>query len=401
MSKDNKNYEIEVNVYNMEFWKNGFTHDNIEFIPYEDYKERYEKIKNEKIHYPTGKAKISLSADTCNEAIKNADIILSDYGRLLTFAQDRDVFFHYYTCYKVEKGDRHKKAGLRSVVVGVDNPYGMSIIHPAGIEEFIKIAIPLVRDEAYVERTGIVRAINWFIVANQRHIKIVPTVYPIFWIALEMLANVHAKANGKEFIIFEESEFKIVENKFEALIENDLVLFSIDGELEEGLNKGIVPEGLKKKMVETEGISFSKNITITKEKEGKWVIIDEEKKNTYIVRKENGKLNIYLKLNSKERKTLKRNVRGINRRPIEHKVGSLLKEYGLEQYNPEIKKLKDFRDDVIHGNPLSYDFNEKIDNERKLKRILEKLMLSMLHFYDNDNMFVRSAIRQNRLLAVQ
>ena len=401
MSKDNKNYEIEVNVYNMEFWKNGFTHDNIEFIPYEDYKERYEKIKNEKIHYPTGKAKISLSADTCNEAIKNADIILSDYGRLLTFAQDRDVFFHYYTCYKVEKGDRHKKAGLRSVVVGVDNPYGMSIIHPAGIEEFIKIAIPLVRDEAYVERTGIVRAINWFIVANQRHIKIVPTVYPIFWIALEMLANVHAKANGKEFIIFEESEFKIVENKFEALIENDLVLFSIDGELEEGLNKGIVPEGLKKKMVETEGISFSKNITITKENEGKWVIIDEEKKNTYIVRKENGKLNIYLKLNSKERKTLKRNVRGINRRPIEHKVGSLLKEYGLEQYNPEIKKLKDFRDGVIHGNPLSYDFNEKIDNERKLKRILEKLMLSMLHFYDNGNMFVRSAIRQNRLLAVQ
>ena len=400
MSKDNKNYEIEVNVYNMEFWKKGFTHDNIEFIPYEDYKERYEKIKNEKIHYPTGKAKISLSADTCNEAIKNADIILSDYGRVLSFAQDHDVFFYYYICYEVKNGNRHEKTGLRLAVVGVNKPYGMSIVHPLGIEEFIKIAIPLIRDKEYVENTGIVSAINWFNVANQRHLEIVPTTYPIFWIALEMLANVHAKANGKEFIISEEPEFKIVENKFEDLIENDLVLFSIDGELEEELNKGIVPEELKN-MFETEGISFSENITITKEKDGKWVIIDEEKKNTYIVRKENGKLNIYLKLNSKERKTLKRNVRGINRRPIEHKVGSLLKEYGLEQYNPEIKKLKDFRDDVIHGNLLSYDFNEKIDNERKLKRILEKLMLSMLHFYDNDNMFVRSAIRQNRLLAVQ
>ncbi|HJH26626.1 MAG TPA: hypothetical protein C5S37_07585 [Methanophagales archaeon] len=400
MAEDNKNYEIEVNVYNMEFWKNGFTHDNIEFIPYVDYRERYEKIKNEKIHYPTGKAKISLSADTCNEAIEKAEIVLSDYGRLLTFAQDRDVFFHYYICYKVENGDRHKKAGLRSVVVGVDNPYGMSIIHPAGIEEFIKIAIPLVRDEAYVEKTAIVSAINWFIVANQRHIKIIPTMFPIFWIPLEMLANAYAKANEKEFIISDDDEFKIVENKFKALIENDLVLFSIDGELEEELNRGIVPEGLKKKMFETEGISFSENITITKENEGKWVIIDREKKSTYIVRKEKGKLNIYLNLNHKKRKTLERNVRGINRRPIGNKIESLLTDYGLEKYNSEIKELKKFRDDIIHGNDLSsYDVSKKIDNERKLKRLLEKLILSMLRFYDNE--FVRSSIRKDRLLAVQ
>jgi hypothetical protein len=208
MAEDNKNYEVEVNIYNMEFWGNGFTHDNIEFIPYGDYKERYEKIKNEEIHYPTGKAKISLSADTCNKAIEKAEIILSDYGGLLTFAQNRDVFFHYYICYEVENENRHEKAGLRSVVVGVDKPYGMSIIHPLGIEEFIKIAIPLVRDKEYVENTGIVKAINWFNVANQRHIKIVPTNFPIFWIALEMLANV---------------EFKIVENKFKDLIENGLV----------------------------------------------------------------------------------------------------------------------------------------------------------------------------------
>ena len=80
--EDDKDYEVEVNIYNMEFWKNGFTYDNIEFIPYGDYKERYKKIKNEKIHYPTGKAKISLSADTYNKAIEKAEIILSDYGEL-------------------------------------------------------------------------------------------------------------------------------------------------------------------------------------------------------------------------------------------------------------------------------------------------------------------------------
>lgn len=289
---------------------------------------------------------------------------------------------------------------MQSTVVGIDKPYGTFIIHPAGIDEFIKTALPLIRNEEYVEKTGVVRAINWFIVANLRHIKIVPTMFPIFWISLEMLANVHVKANEEEFIISED-EFKVVENEFKDLIENDLVLFSINGELKDELNKIIVPEELKN-MFESEGLSFSKNIAITKENEDKWVIIDKENKNTYIARKENGKLNIYLKLNHNKRKTLKRNVRGINRRPIGNKIESLLTNYGLEKYNSEIKELKKFRDDIIHGNDLSsYNFNEKIDNERKLKRILEKLILSMLHFYDTDNMFVRSAIRQDRLLALQ
>jgi hypothetical protein len=294
MAEDNRNYEIEVDIYNMEFGRNGFTHDNIEFIPYADYKERYEKIKDEKIFCPTGKAKISLLAENCNEAIDKAKISLSDYGRLLTFAQDHDVFFHHFKCYEVNNGNRDKKSGLRSAVVGVEKPYAMSKIHPEGIGEFIKTAIPLIRDKGYVEETGIDRAISWFIVANQRHLKIVPTAYPIFWIVLEMLANVHAKAAEKEFITSDDA-FTIIKNKFKSLIEKDLVLFSIVCELEEVLNKGNVPKELKKKMDETEGISFSTNIT-TKKNKDEWEIIDEEKKTTYIVRKENETLNIYLKL---------------------------------------------------------------------------------------------------------
>ena len=398
MAGDNKNYEIEVEIYNMEFWKNGFTYDNIEFIPYEDYTERYEKIKNEKIHYPTGKAKISLSAYACNEAINKAMSIYSKYERLLTFAQGHYVFSRYYECYEVENGNRHKNGGLLSSVVGVNTPPGVSIIRPAGIGEFIKTAIPLINNEEYVEKTGIDSAITWFIVGNPWHIETVSLMFPIKWMVLEMLANAHAKSKGKEFIISDDDKSKIVENKFEALIENDLVLFSINDGLEEELNKSIVPEGLKK-MFEAEGISFSESITITKENEGKWVIIDREKKSTYIVRNETGKLNIYLKLKRKKRDTLKRNVRGINRRPIENKIVSLLKEYGLKQYNSEIKELKNFRDSVIHGNVLSsYNFNELINFEIKIIRILEKLILSMLRFYDNE--FVRPAIRKDSLLAV-
>jgi hypothetical protein len=358
MAEDNRNYEIEVDIYNMEFGRNGFTHDNIEFIPYADYKERYEKIKDEKIFCPTGKAKISLLAENCNEAIDKAKISLSDYGRLLTFAQDHDVFFHHFKCYEVNNGNRDKKSGLRSAVVGVEKPYAMSKIHPEGIGEFIKTAIPLIRDKGYVEETGIDRAISWFIVANQRHLKIVPTAYPIFWIVLEMLANVHAKAAEKEFITSDDA-FTIIKNK---------------------------------------GISFSTNIT-TKKNKDEWEIIDEEKKTTYIVRKENETLNIYLKLNKKIRKKLKANLGCIKRMPIEHKIGTLLKQYGLEQYNLEITEFKKFRDDIIHSNDLSsYAFKEQIENEKKLKRLLEKLMLLMLHFYDNR--FVLSSKRLDDLLAI-
>lgn len=67
--------------------------------------------------------------------------------------------------------------------------------------------------------------------------------------------------------------------------EINVYLLSIDRELEEDLSKGIIPERLRN-IFENEGISFSENIAITKENEDKWEIIDKEKKNTYIVAKE-------------------------------------------------------------------------------------------------------------------
>lgn len=74
--------------------------------------------------------------------------------------------------------------------------------------------------------------------------------------------------------------------------EINVYLLSIDRELEEDLNKGNLPERLKN-LFENEGISFSENITITKENEDKWVITDEEKKNIYIAKKEDERLNVY------------------------------------------------------------------------------------------------------------
>ena len=59
-------------------------------------------------------------------------------------------------------------------------------------------------------------------------------------------------------------------------------LFRLNAGLEDDLNKSVISEGLKNSF-KTAGFSLSDNATVTKEKENKWVITDEEK---FIVRKE-------------------------------------------------------------------------------------------------------------------
>ncbi len=77
----------------------------------------------------------------------------------------------------------------------------------------------------------------------------------------------------------------------------DECLFSIDviEEVEDILNEDVIPEKLNN-LFKMEGISLSeKRAIIKKVKEGEWEVTDKEK--FYIVKKEDGKLNIYKKYN--------------------------------------------------------------------------------------------------------
>ena len=72
------------------------------------------------------------------------------------------------------------------------------------------------------------------------------------------------------------------------------LLFRInDTELEKELDIGIIPEMLKNEL-NAKGFLLPEKLSVIKEKDDEWKIADEENKKTYyIVRKENGKLNIY------------------------------------------------------------------------------------------------------------
>jgi hypothetical protein len=74
-------------------------------------------------------------------------------------------------------------------------------------------------------------------------------------------------------------------------------LFNMDEGLEEDLIERKFPNTLKNKLFETKGISLSDNILPippTKENENKWEIIDKENKNSFFIRKSDGKLHVYM-----------------------------------------------------------------------------------------------------------
>jgi hypothetical protein len=77
--------------------------------------------------------------------------------------------------------------------------------------------------------------------------------------------------------------------KHSQIIKLGLYLFSIAAEFEDNLNNGNISGELKDKF-KNESFSISENAIVTREDDDKWVITDESK---FIVRKGNGKLNIY------------------------------------------------------------------------------------------------------------
>lgn len=81
----------------------------------------------------------------------------------------------------------------------------------------------------------------------------------------------------------------------EIVISLQGLLFSVGVEVQSDLNKGIISEGLRQKF-ENNGVPFSDDASVlVEETNARWLITDRDK--TYIVKRQEGKLNIYLHMN--------------------------------------------------------------------------------------------------------
>ncbi|MBE9593680.1 MAG: hypothetical protein IMF19_09390 [Proteobacteria bacterium] len=131
-------------------------------------------------------------------------------------------------------------------------------------------------------------------------------------------------------------ELEKICDKDKRLKSGGLCLFGIeDGNLEEELNKDLIPEMLKK-MFQTNGIPLSETATIKKEDDGKWLITDKENKNTYLIRKDEGKLNIY----EDRIKQLFEDIDAC----LTHKPGKLDANHNRSEYRRHLRYLKKYLD---------------------------------------------------------
>jgi len=318
--------EIEVRVFSMKFWGKGFTIDNVSFIPLENHHDIERRIQQERQHYQTGIAKVTFPIQLgCSKAVKMARERLSDYSMLLSFAHGHHVCFHEYSCYEV-KNEVRKFRGRTIHAKWLGKPVGGPNMLSPGFEAFLRNSIPLVYDKQFVEKTGIVRVIQWYNEAMS--LDVLEVKFPALWIGLETLASAHTRSQKREPLLSDD-EMKILREKFHDLVKFDL------------------------------------------------------------------------KIEPPERRDrLYRNVEGLKREPIKEKIFYILQQYGFEQYKSEIQISYDLRNALVHG--MSLDsivkrFKNPFEIGRKLERILEKLILSILNFYENN--FVHSAIQREDLLA--
>lgn len=98
---------------------------------------------------------------------------------------------------------------------------------------------------------------------------------------------------------------------------------------------------------------------------------------------------------SRSRSAVYSNLKCIQRRRVVDKINLILEDYGLGQYKEEIPELNKLRNEILHGR-VPHN-NQLVPAFRKLSRINEKLILSILDVYDKQ--YIHHAIREDDLLA--
>lgn len=193
---------VEANVYNLDFWYlREIKRENVIIRARPDFSDIRKKFCQSREHFPTGIVAVKVPENIEPEkAIEYAVQELWDYEILLSFAQDRHVFFHGFECFEVE-GDSKKLLEKTWHSIRTGKPRGVGIIWQKGLEEFLKTGVPLLRDPDYNRKTRIKRALLLYNEASiMRTANVVEVEHPTLFVALEVLSNAHVKINPKTFL---------------------------------------------------------------------------------------------------------------------------------------------------------------------------------------------------------
>ena len=106
-----------------------------------------------------------------------------------------------------------------------------------------------------------------------------------------------------------------------------------------------------------------------------------------------------LKLDKSKQDRILGGVGSILAPSMKEKTIHLLNDLGLPSYKKEVEKMVQLRNDLLHGRePTTYDGDNVITLTFKLERLLQKIFLKILNFYDKER-YIHSAVLNNNLEA--
>jgi hypothetical protein len=164
------------------------------------------------------------------------------------------------------------------------------------LSNYIKKTYPKYTDKLDTD-FGFYPAVEWYCESLKR--SLLESKYVGLFTVLETVIYRFASTKKRELILdknyFDKFKKKLKESIEELLSTEDRdkkYLFSVDAGIEEDLNNEIITEVLTN-MFKTKGFPLSTNATIKKEGIGDWIITDKKMIYTYIIKKDEGTINIY------------------------------------------------------------------------------------------------------------
>ena len=182
--------EVKTTVFNLEMrFIDQLKHERLTINKspnYEKVVNRYGLLDKEDA---TAEATIAVpeSITKFQDAIDYAHDYLKPYLRLLLFAQSRDVYFRDFRCFEVN-GDNRKPIGTSRSTIRTGRALGPTYV--CDLQEFLNIAVPLLKNEKYNEATGLDHALMIHNEGSQYSLTI-EVKTGLFFIGLETLANAY------------------------------------------------------------------------------------------------------------------------------------------------------------------------------------------------------------------
>lgn len=208
---------VEAGVYNLNFGRlKDITFENVEILVRPDFQNIRDKVQRSQNNIRTGTVKVNIpNTLTADESIQYSRIMLRNFEVLLSFAQNRDIFFHEFECFEIH--NCIKKSVLkkrRSIRIGKKKP--IPIIRHRGLVDFVKTGIPLLRNDDYNNETGLRRALDFWVESCLFTPTVIEVDHALNFSALEVLANAHVNSNQKTFL-FSEQKWDVINERSKQL----------------------------------------------------------------------------------------------------------------------------------------------------------------------------------------